>query len=202
MEIPSLLLFMLLFLIGNIHNAGIKWLFFSLWVLHYTNRIFIFPLKTRTKGKQIPVLIVLLAMIFNLVNGFLNGYFLGHIEWTRGQMTWLTDPRFILGIIFFVSGFLINQVADNHLIRLRKGKNSGYFIPAHKFFNRISCPNFSGEILEWTGFAIMTWSLPGLSFAVWTMANLIPRALHHHAWYRNTFSDYPTERKAVIPYIL
>jgi len=45
----------------------------------------------------------------------------------------------------------------------------------------------------------MTWSLPGLSFAVWTAANLIPRALHHHSWYKKEFKDYPQKRKAIFP---
>jgi len=115
---------------------------------------------------------------------------------------WLTDPRFIIGISLFITGFIINQVSDNHLIHLRNGKQSGYSIPHHPLFKYISCPNFAGEIIEWTGFAIMTWSLPGLSFAIWTAVNLIPRALHHHRWYRETFPDYPAKRNAVIPYIL
>ena len=59
----------------------------------------------------------------------------------------------------------------------------------------------TGEILEWVGFAIMTWCLPGLIFAIWTMANLIPRASAHHKWYRNEFGDYPKDRKAIIPFI-
>jgi hypothetical protein len=57
-------------------------------------------------------------------------------------------------------------------------------------------------MVEWGGFALMAWSLPALSFAIWTIANLLPRALQHHKWYQQTFSDYPAERKAVIPFIL
>jgi len=38
-------------------------------------------------------------------------------------------------------------------------------------------------------------------FAIWTMANLVPRALAHHRWYRETFADYPPGRKALIPYL-
>ncbi|NTV19491.1 MAG: 3-oxo-5-alpha-steroid 4-dehydrogenase, partial [Bacteroidales bacterium] len=41
----------------------------------------------------------------------------------------------------------------------------------------------------------------GLSFVVWSIINLLPRALHHHKWYKATFSDYPTTRKALIPFI-
>jgi 3-oxo-5-alpha-steroid 4-dehydrogenase 1 len=63
----------------------------------------------------------------------------------------------------------------------------------------ISCPNYLGEIMIWTGWAIATWSLAGLSFLVWTMANLIPRARAHHCWYKEQFPDYPPERKALVP---
>jgi len=57
-------------------------------------------------------------------------------------------------------------------------------------------------MIEWTGWAIATFSLPGLVFALWTAANLVPRALKHHAWYRATFADYPSARKAIIPLVL
>jgi len=43
------------------------------------------------------------------------------------------------------------------------------------------------------------WSLPALSFAIWTAANLGPRARTHHRWYQQTFADYPPERRALIP---
>jgi protein-S-isoprenylcysteine O-methyltransferase Ste14 len=66
----------------------------------------------------------------------------------------------------------------------------------------VSCPNYLGEIVEWTGFALLTWSLPAVSFAAWTVANLVPRALAHHRWYRERFPDYPRRRKALIPGLL
>jgi hypothetical protein len=203
MEMPSLLLITILFFGGNKTGISVLWIFFLLWFIHYFNRIFVFPFRTRTKGKTIPLLVVMLALFFNLVNGFLNGYWLGYIAGdTTSNAEWLTDPRFIAGILLFITGFVINQLADNHLIHLRNGHKSGYSIPTHPLFRYISCPNFAGEIVEWTGFAIMTRSLPGLSFAIWTAANLIPRALHHHRWYRKTFPDYPEKRKAVIPFVL
>jgi 3-oxo-5-alpha-steroid 4-dehydrogenase 1 len=44
--------------------------------------------------------------------------------------------------------------------------------------------------------------LPALAFLVWTLANLIPRALDHHKWYRSEFPDYPSKRKAVLPFLV
>ena len=55
------------------------------------------------------------------------------------------------------------------------------------------------EIVEWLGWALLTWSPAGLAFAAWTMANLVPRARAHHRWYRERFPDYPARRKALVP---
>lgn len=47
-------------------------------------------------------------------------------------------------------------------------------------FTYVSGANFFGEILEWSGFAVLNWSLPALAFAVFTLFNIGPRALQHH----------------------
>jgi 3-oxo-5-alpha-steroid 4-dehydrogenase 1 len=202
MEFPSLLIFVLLILLGPNHTTSPVWILFVLWAIHYVNRSVIFPLRTKTKGKKMPVVIMISAIFFNLINAGLNGYWLGFAA-PQYPDSWMTDPRFIIGGIIFVSGFAINQAADKKLINLRKGSDRSYFIPKGGLFNYISCPNFFGEIVEWSGFAIMAWNLPALSFAVWTAANLIPRALDHHKWYKNYFKEkYPEGRKAVIPFII
>jgi protein-S-isoprenylcysteine O-methyltransferase Ste14 len=66
----------------------------------------------------------------------------------------------------------------------------------------VSCPNYLGEMLEWFGWALATWSIAGLAFALYTVANLLPRALQHHRWYRAKFADYPADRKALVPYVI
>jgi len=201
MESPALFFFAYFFLFGSNHHTFIPWIFFTLWIIHYTNRTLIFPFRLRTRGKKMPVSIVAMAFCFNLVNGFINGYYLGSLSGSY-DITWLYDPRFIAGAILFISGLIINWQSDNILIHLRKPGETGYFIPKGGFFNYISCPNHFSEIIEWTGFALMTWSLPALAFATWTLVNLLPRALHHHRWYKQTFPDYPADRKALIPFIL
>jgi len=82
---------------------------------------------------------------------------------------------------------------------LRRPQESGYKIPYGGLFRWVSCPNYLGEIVIWTGWAVTTWSLPGLAFALWTATNLIPRARANHRWYRNYFPDYPASRKALLP---
>jgi hypothetical protein len=201
MELPALLVFTVFFIAGKPQATFVPWIFFSLWIIHYSNRTLIFPFRFRTKERKMPVVIVIMGIFFNLVNGFINGYYFGFVAPVY-EVSWLYDIRFIIGIILFISGFLINQYADIKLIHLRKPGETGYKIPYGGLFNQISCPNHFGEVVEWTGFAIMVWGLPAVAFAVWTATNLIPRAIHHHRWYRKYFPDYPENRKAVIPFLV
>jgi len=198
MELVSLVVFVSLFLFGPTAKSAPMWVFFALWTAHYINRSLIFPWRTHTRGKSIPLAIVGSAMLFNIVNAGLNGTYLG---WSGNvyPSEWLTDPRFIVGLAVFLAGAGINLWADNTLIGLRADGSQGYTIPRGGVFEWVSCPNHMGEIIQWSGFALMCWNLPALSFAVWTAANLIPRAVSHHKWYRKTFPDYPPQRRAVIP---
>ena len=47
----------------------------------------------------------------------------------------------------------------------------------------------------------MAWCLPAVAFVVWTLANLVPRAIRNHRWYHDKFPDYPPERRALVPYL-
>jgi len=147
-----------------------------------------------------PWLIAGSAIFFNLVNGFALGYLYGRFECVDNS--WFFDLRFIGGIVLFTAGVYINWKADAMLIGLRKPGETGYKIPQGWLFKYISCPNLFGELIEWGGFALLCWNLPALTFFIWTAANLVPRALSHHRWYREKFVDYPAERKAVVPFVL
>jgi len=201
MELPSLLVFALTFLLGPDPVQPVTWIFFALYVAHYTNRAIIYPLRTHTAGKQMPLVVALMAVFFNLVNGFLNGYYFSAFSRTYA-LEWLYDARFILGALLFAAGVVINWWSDQILLDLRRGGRKGYSIPEGGLFRWVSCPNFLGEIIEWTGFAVMTWSPAALAFALWTFFNLVPRGLDHHKWYRSAFPDYPPRRKAILPGIL
>jgi hypothetical protein len=201
MELVSLVVFAGLFLTGPSVKTAPMWIFFALWTAHYVNRSLIFPWRTYTQGKTIPLAIVGSAMGFNIVNAGLNGLYLGWFGDTY-PTAWLADPRFIGGLVIFLAGAGINIWSDHRLIGLRAGGKQGYTIPRGGFFEVVSCPNHMGEVIQWSGFALMCWNLPALSFAIWTFANLVPRAVSHHKWYRRTFPDYPPGRRAVIPGLL
>jgi protein-S-isoprenylcysteine O-methyltransferase Ste14 len=141
-----------------------------------------------------------MAIIFNFFNGFVNGY--GVFVSIEYPMRWLLSWQFILGMVLFITGFIINKTADEKLRQLRSQNGDDYVIPRGWLFEYISSPHYFGELLEWLGWAIMTWSVAGLAFFVFTFANLFPRAVSSHKWYRQHFNEYPQKRKAIIPFIL
>ena len=153
----------------------------------------------RDLWRPMPALVPFMGAVFNLCNAYLNGRYLFDLSRSRYNAAWLTSPQFMIGAVLFVAGFVINRHADNTLHGLRTKGELGYKIPYGGLYRYISCPNYFGEILEWAGWAIATWSLAGAAFAIWTFANLAPRARAHHKWYHENFSDYPSGRKALLP---
>lgn len=172
----------------------------ALWLVHYAHRSFVYPLRMRRVGQTMPLSVALMAVLFNGVNATTNGLGLFVVHVRGGE--WFTDPRFIVGVTLFVVGAGVNVWSDNLLLRLRRTAPAAYYqIPHGGLFRFVSCPNYFGEVLEWIGFAIAAWSLPALGFAVWTFANLVPRARAHHRWYQDRFADYPRERRAIFPFL-
>ena len=201
MEAPSPLLLGALVLAGGGPRDAATWALVALWEAHYLHRAFVWPLRLRGQRRPMPVLVMAMGMSFNAVNAWLNGAWLGSLG-PGYPAAWLHDPRFLAGVALFVGGFAVNQHSDRILLRLRPRGATGYVVPREGLFRWVSCPNYLGEITEWVGYALAAWSLPALAFALWTAANLVPRALSHHRWYQRTFPDYPPERRAVLPGLL
>ena len=198
MEIPSFAIILFFFVTSN--QSLYASVLSILWLIHYLNRTFVFPFRLRTKGKKMPLAIVGSAIFFNFLNAGLNGYFLADMEQYKNIN--FTEWNFFAGLIIFIIAFVFNQLSDSTLIKLRQPGETGYKIPFGYLFNYVSCPNHLTEFLQWTGFALMAWNLPALTFLVWTAANLFPRAMKHHKWYKNNFDNYPKDRKAIIPWII
>ncbi|MBS1151314.1 MAG: 3-oxo-5-alpha-steroid 4-dehydrogenase [Myxococcaceae bacterium] len=193
MESVSVFLFAWAFLtMSPFHDEPAALWLAGLWLLHYLQRAFIYPLKMRDPGKGTPLLTVAMAVVFNSLNAISNGAALAPRT---------LDLKVVLGALIFFAGFAINLHSDAVLRGLRKPGESGYAIPYGGLYKWVSCPNYLGELLEWTGFAIAAWTFPALAFAVFTFANLFPRAIAHHRWYREKFPDYPKDRTAIIPFL-
>ena len=148
-----------------------------MWQAHYLQRTFVYPFLMRG-GARMPVAIMAMAIGFNVLNAYINARWVSDLG--SYPVSWLADPRFLLGAALFLGGLALNLSADRTLRRLRGPGETGYRIPQGGAYRLVSCPNYLGEIVEWTGWALATWSLAGLAFALYTTANLAPRAIANH----------------------
>ncbi|XAR68858.1 3-oxo-5-alpha-steroid 4-dehydrogenase (NADP(+)) [Bertholletia excelsa] len=207
MESPTLWLTLLLFPLGQHHSNPRAQILMSPFLLHYLHRTCIYPLRLyfRTYSRKttasggFPIAIALMAFAFNLLNSYLQARWVSHYASYEddGWFWW----RFSGGLAVFVAGMAVNIRSDNALLAL-KAEGRGYKIPRGGWFELVSCPNYFGEIMEWLGWAFMTWSWAGLGFSWYTCANLVPRAKANHKWYLEKFGQhYPKRRKAVIPFV-
>ena len=203
LELPAFAGMMWFYWQGEHTLAVAPLILFALWQIHYFHRSFVYPLQLRVKpDARYRVILLVFGMAFNGVNGALNGWYLSQLGTHLHSNAWLLDVRFIAGLALFVSGFGLAKYSDGILRNLRKPGETGYKIPFGGAYRFVSCPNYLGEILQWSGFALAAWSLPALAFVCFTAANLIPKAMSSHRWYRERFADYPSERKAVLPFLL
>lgn len=198
MESPACLLFAYFLL--SVDSLSVPLVILSLlWEVHYVHRTFIYPFTINSHNRM-PVVIMLMAVCFNVINAYLNGSHLANHadQYAAG---WLSSPLFSIGCSLFLIGFTVNKISDEMLRRLGQSEDSGYQIPHGFLYQWISCPNYFGEMIQWIGWAVACWSPAGLLFALWTIANLLPGARAHHAWYKANFEQFPKQRRAAIPYL-
>jgi protein-S-isoprenylcysteine O-methyltransferase Ste14 len=198
MELPQPVGFLLCFVLSHRQGNLVAQVFLGMWMFHYIYRTFIYPFLPRASSMSLAV--VGMGFLLNIGFSYLNGRWLFAFGPLRDP-AWLTDPRFVGGTLLFFGGFTLCSSSDAILRRLRRSSERTYRIPAGGAYRWVSCPNYLGEIVQWSGWAIATWSLAGATIALITSANLIPRARVNHRWYRENLPGYPAGRRALIPYL-
>ena len=210
MEAPVFILMTVLCLLSPrmtpfcMDTSFVPFLMFLFFQTHYIRRSFIFPFLLKGKNKM-PVTVMMMGVLFNLCNAFMQGGWLFYKS-PEGiySMGWLLTPQFIIGVIIFFSGMTLNIQSDKIIQDLRKPGDSNHYLPSKGLFRYVTGAHYFGELIEWTGFAILTWSIPGALFVLWTLANLAPRANVVYKKYKKMFgAETINERKLkrIIPYI-
>ena len=185
-----------------------KLLVIAPFLIHYIHRTFIFPFVIHS-SKNNPLEITLMAFTFCLFNAIMiNRSIFYYTDYDHDF--WL---YYIYGLITFICGMYINIFSDYSMIRQRNAKKdqegrSKYIIPKGFMYELISCPNYFGELTEWLGFFVLSNTFSGLVFFVSTFANLFPRAIQYHQWYKVKFKDEfnsdkdLANRKAIVPFLI
>ncbi|MDR2971179.1 MAG: DUF1295 domain-containing protein [Bacteroidales bacterium] len=213
MELPIFLAMIILWLCsGSYHEWGIVPLVFLLFFQsHYIQRTLIFPFLIKGKGRM-PIGIMSMGISFNILNAMMQGYWIFHVAYiqvpqalfVQEDTNWFCKWQFILGSCLFIAGYIINLRSDYIIRHLRKDpKDTKHYFPKGFMFNYVTSANYLGELIEWLGFAILTWSVSGLVFFIWTFANLVPRAHAIHKRYKQVFPEEMNNKrlKRVIPFI-
>jgi 3-oxo-5-alpha-steroid 4-dehydrogenase 1 len=206
MEIPATVSFLWFYVQGPRAAEGVPLVLAAVWLIHYGNRGWFFPLSIRTvpgKKSSFSITVMALGMFVTAIHGYLNAKWFTELG-THLTRDWLTDPRFLFGLAIYYAGYFTILRSESIVRNLRDPARPGtdYRIPYGGAFRWVSSPQYLGELTAWAGFALMTWGLPGVMIFLISAGNLVPRAFQTHKWYREKFPDYPPERKVLIPHVL
>lgn len=203
MESPVFIAMLVLWLCSDRRNDMVRMAFLFLFELHYFQRSFVFPLRLRGRS-MMPLSIIVIGLVFNVLNAMMQGGWIFYVSPDDYYPAdWLTSPRFIGGFIVFIIGMYINIQSDDIIRNLRKNGDTKHYLPTDGMFRYVTSANYFGEFVEWVGFAILTWSWSGAVFALWTFANLGPRAARIYEKYKSEFGTQLDTKKVkrFIPFI-
>lgn len=203
METPVFVAMLLLWYFSERRGDVVRLVFLLVFELHYFQRSFIFPLLIKGRSRM-PLSIILMGVIFNTLNALMQGGWIFYVSPAEMYPAgWLLDPRFIGGLLIFAAGMFINLQSDNIIRHLRKPGDTRHYLPRGGMFRYVTSANYLGEFMEWVGFAVLTWSWSGAVFALWTFANLCPRAARIYERYKQEFGDAldTSKVKRIIPFI-
>lgn len=203
MESPVFIAMILLCVLSERDTNLVCLIFLILFEIHYFHRSFIFPFLIRGKSVM-PLSVILMGMVFNTLNALMQGGWIFYVSPVNMyEISWLTTPQFIIGTIIFFTGMIVNIHSDHIIRHLRKPGDTNHYLPKKGMFRYVTSANYFGEFVEWLGFAILTWSLSGAVFALWTFANLAPRAAKIYDNYKKEFGDELDTKKVkrIIPFI-
>jgi len=107
-----------------------------------------------------------------------------------------------LSLIFTVAWY--HQLEAHKIFANLKIKNSNtHSIPEGSLFKYVSCPHYMCEIIMYTCLMgiLGTSHKTGVLVWAWVTINQVIAATMSHQWYLTKFEEYPTGRKAIIPFI-
>ncbi|KAF2364287.1 Adenylate kinase 3/4 mitochondrial [Trinorchestia longiramus] len=150
----------------------------GLFIIHYFQRSFVYSLLVQTKNK-VPFMPCVSAFLTCLFFGILQSvYFVNFYKYD--DSVWLRKPYFWIGCSLYLFGMKLNLSSDSALRKLRTSQSNDYKIPRGGMFEKVSCANYLGEVLEMWGYAISSCAPPAIAHALFTTCFLTRRALQHH----------------------
>ena len=157
-KMPLLLGFIVFYIQGQSSTSIVPLILLSIWVIYFFSRVFfsVSP-KNHKRTKQVTLNNVLVGALLTTIISYLNSKWIS--EYGSYNLSWLSDWRFLMGVSFWGVSLIINLQAEQW----------------------ISYSQNWGDILFSLGWALITFSWVGGVFALYTMANLLPRTIRSSA---------------------
>nr|KYP68283.1 3-oxo-5-alpha-steroid 4-dehydrogenase 3 [Cajanus cajan] len=152
--------------------------------------------------------------VFNYLGNLLTEFIVkgkNQMQVTELEFWQVVNPLFRLGwkhwigAAVFIWGWIHQLQCHKILGSLRHSRQAEeYVIPRGDWFEIVSSPHYLSEIVIYASFVVAT---GGTNLTIWLLfvfvvANLSFAAVETHSWYRQKFEDYPSNRFAIIPFIL
>jgi len=173
--------------------------------MHYAYRGWIYPYLLRPHPgarNNFSLVPALGGSLVTITHGYLNArWFAEHGRHLK--RSWLKDPRFIVGALLYISGFITLVYHDYLMRELRASPGPRYRIPRGGLFEYATQAVYFCELWTWLGFFLLSWGPNGLFILGVSLANLVPRSVATHRWYLQHFgSEYEQlGRSYLIPFI-
>lgn len=208
MEIPVTVMFVYTFFIkgGSQSKELVPRICAAVVCMHYGYRGWIYPYLIRSHPGATSNFSLVPAVggwMVTITHGYLNGKWYAEYGTHLRSKKWLRDPRFICGIIIYLTGFAALVHHDNLMRDLRSTPGPRYRIPRGGLFEYATQAVYFCELWTWFGFFLISWGPNGLFIFLVSFANLVPRSVATHNWYLQKFGQEYADlnRKYLVPFV-
>ncbi len=161
---------------------------------HFIKRTLEVLFLHKYSGPMNPYTAILIACFYSLT-AFLPVYL------NRQPLMREMDTLAYVGLGIFIVSEGLNFFHHQILSNLRRD-TMAYVVPRGALFEWVTCPHFLFEIIAWLGLFLLFRHLAMFLFFAFMAAYLTGRSLRTLRWYREKFADFPSDRKAIFPFVL
>lgn len=139
--------------------------------------------------------------------GAAEGFTTSSTDFTVPKTSSLTTRHYLF-IGLFLYGWLYQFKSNLILAGLRKNEagkvvTEKHLMPRGGYFETVSSPHMFFEVVMYVAlFGLLYTNITSFYILIWVISNQVHNALMTHKWNKETFKNYPKERKAIFPYIL
>lgn len=100
----------------------------------------------------------------------------------------------------YKSNIILANLRKNHKGQVITMKHT---IPYGGMFDYVSSPHLLAEVVMYFSLTCLLWGASTWPWVfLWVLSNQVESSMLSHWWYKSTFATYPSERKAIFPFIL